>query len=119
MGYSSEDAAADAAAADEGDRVLLHAIDTAETLAADFVDAWTSDPLSPDVTVGLEIGAGDQPVFVFTLLVDLDDDLPAEEFPEARVERLQSDLRSRIASTEVDDWDWIVTLRAKVRAQPR
>lgn len=61
----------------------------------------------------------DQPLFVFTLLIDLPEDFAAEDFPSALVARLQDDLRAQIAGTPVDDWDWIVTVLTKAELARR
>lgn len=71
------------------------------------------------MSVGLDAGAEYQPVFVFSLLLALDDDLDADEYPGAEVEKVQSDLRARVASSSVDEWDWIVTTGTKAGAARR
>jgi hypothetical protein len=67
--------------------------------------------------VRLAAGAGDRPVFVFELLVDLDDDLEADDYPVEQIGQLRDKLRSRItSSSRVDDWDWIVNTGTKAGA---
>jgi hypothetical protein len=119
MGYSSSDAAHDAADAARAEAALDAALEAADSICTSFVTEHQDSPLSPDVSVSLEVGAEDQPVFVFSLLVELEDDLDPNDFPEDEIETLQSALRARIVNTPVDDWDWIVTTGTKAGAARR
>lgn len=116
MSYSASDAAQDAYDAQREEDALAEAAEEADALVARFGEDLGDDDLRPVASVRLAVGAEDQPVFVFELLVDLDDDLDADDFPLDRIGDLRDDLRSRIASSTVDDWDWIVNAGTKAGA---
>ena len=106
----------DAERADEASTPPLEALrSTIKSFLADHQDSL----LSPEVWVDVDPGAEEQPVFVVSLLVDLEDDLDPDDFPRSEVEALQDDLRDRISKTPVDRWDWIVTTGTKAGAARR
>lgn len=107
MEYSSEQA-------DAAERSL--ALEEARRIGESFAHDWASDPLSPEVSVKLDIGAEEQPIFVFSLLLKLDDDLDTDEYPHREIEQLKSDLRTRISGSPVDEWDSVVVAGTKVAA---
>lgn len=94
---------------------LLAARKAAEDVARSFAQDRGSGPLTPDVTVKLDTGAEDQPVFLFSLLLNLSDDLDPNEYPSEEIKALQSDLRARIAASPVDRWRSVVQAHAKHR----
>lgn len=116
MSHSEDDAAQAADDAERMDTALLEAGDAAVEIAHGFEQAWEGDQLHPSVSVDLTVGGEDQPVIVFLLLVELDDDLDSEDYPADDVARLQRDLRERIPGSPVDDWDWIVSTGTKAGA---
>lgn len=71
------------------------------------------------MSVVLDIGADDEPLFVFSLLVELEEDFDVDNYPDVEVERLRSDLRSRVPRTPVDDWRWLLTTGTKAGAARR
>ena len=114
----------DASAAHDADQAMEElddALRAARTVGSAFEVDWREREtrLEPNLNVDLVVGAEDQPLFVLTLLLNLPDDLAAEDFPGEAVEKLQEDLRGRIAGTPVDGWDWIVTTRTKAGADRR
>jgi hypothetical protein len=113
VSYSPSDAAQDARRAEE---VLTEAFNEAEALVDTFVTDLGGSDLQPVASVRLATGAGDQPVFAFELLVDLDDDLEADDYPVEQIGQLRDEFRSRITSSRVDDWDWIVNTGTKAGA---
>lgn len=76
---------------------------------------WESEDPKPELTVDVDAGEEGQPVFVFSLLLDLDEDFDPAEFPSEAVEQLKADLRARVVDSEVDHWDWLVTAAARPR----
>lgn len=116
MGFSASDAAQAAADAVRAEHALTEALAVAESVADVFTQARAGADLGPSVSVRLAAGAEDQPMFVFELLVDLDDDLDVDDYPAEAIGDLQDDLRSRIAASDVDGWDWIVTTGTKAGA---
>jgi len=119
MGYNSTDAARDAHDAERGDALLLEALSLAQEICRAFAERFQDDPLGPAISVELELGSDDQPVFVFTLLMEIDDDFDADEYPAEGIERLLKDLRENVADSIVDDWDWFVTTATKAGAAER
>lgn len=119
MGMSWGDAAAAAHDAAAADAALATALVEAETVAAAFSDDQLANSLQPAVSVDLEVGGDDRPLFVFSLNVDLDDDLDADDYPIDEIQELASALRSRIATTPIDSWAWLVTAGTKAGAAHR
>ena len=115
-GMSWSDATAAAHDAEAADAALGAALAEAETVAAAFSDEQLENALQPAVSVDLEVGGDDLPLFVFSLNVDLDDDLDADDYPIDEIQELASALRSRIATTTVDGWAWLVTAGTKAGA---
>jgi len=116
MGMSWSDAADAARDAERAEAALAEALTEAETIAASFTEERSGSPLQPAVSVDLDIGGDDQPLFVFSMNVDLEDDLAAEDYPLAEIQELTSALRSRIASSTVVGWSWLVTTGTKAGA---
>ena len=116
MGMSWSDAAAAAHDADRADAALAEALAEAQAIAASFSDESADNPLRPAVSVDLDIGGDDQPLFVFFVNFELDDDLAADDYPLDEIQELTSALRSRIAGSAVDDWAWLVTAGTKAGA---
>ncbi len=115
MGYLKSGPAhaqADAEALDEA----LHA---ARGIGESFAQDWHDSTLSPAVSVVLDTGADDEPLFVFSLLVELDEDFDVDNYPEAEIEALRSDLRSRVPGTPVGDWRWLLATGTKAGAARR
>lgn len=113
---SWSDAAAAAHDAELADAALAETRADAEAIAAAFHDEWADNALRPAVSVGLDVGGDDQPLFVFSMNVEIDDDLDADEYPLDEIQALTSALRSRIATSSVDDWAWLVTAGTKASA---
>ena len=116
MGMSWSDAAAEAHDAERADAALAEALAEAETIAVTFTDERSANPLHPAVSVDLDIGGDDQPLFVFSMNVEIADDLDANEYPLDEIQELSSALRARIASSSVDDWAWLVSPGTKAGA---
>ena len=116
MGMSWSDAADAARDAEREEVALTEALAEAEAIAASFTDERSSDLLQPAVSVDLDIGGDDQPLFVFSMNVDLEDDLDADAYPLEEIQGLTSALRSRIAESTVVGWAWLVTTGTKAGA---
>lgn len=116
MGVSWSDAASEAHDAERSDAALAGALAEAEDIAAEFSDEWSTRPLHPAVSVDLDIGGDDHPLFVFSMNVEIADDLDADEYPLDEIQELTSALRSRIAASVVDNWAWLVSPGTKAGA---
>lgn len=117
---SSWNSAADAARdAEREEPSLAGVLADAQLIAATFTDAGSSSHLRPEASVALDVGGDDQPLFVFTMDVDLEDDLDVAEYPMNDIQALVSDLRSRIAASSVVSWAWMVTAGTRAGASHR
>jgi hypothetical protein len=106
---SADDAAHDA---EQRQQQLAAAFRAAGAISDELTQEWRSKDLSPAVSVKLDVGEDNDPVFVFSILLRLDEDFDASQFPGELVEQLKSDLRSRVVASEVDLWNWLVTAAA-------
>ena len=106
------DAASYAHQAELAEEALRAARAAAEGIAGEFIRGWDSSPLRPVVTVALVTGSDGQPLFIFSLNVDLD----ATEYPADAMAELAADLRRRIVGSPVDGWAWLVTAHSKAGA---
>ncbi|MDZ7733156.1 MAG: hypothetical protein U5R31_08575 [Acidimicrobiia bacterium] len=113
---SWSDAVAAAHDAELADAALAEALAEAEAIAASFGDERADNPLRPGVSVDLESGGDDQPLFVFSMNVEIADDLDADDYPLDEIQELTSALRSSIAGSSVDNWAWLVTAGTKASA---
>ena len=114
MGYTADDAASDAYYAAQEAEDLEATTERGRQLVEEFLGAWADHQLSPGLAFSVEAGGDDQPLFVFTIQVSLEEDFDAAEWPADAVEELTADLRSRISGTEIDNWDWFVGASIKV-----
>ena len=109
-------APADERSADEYLEALTVAMRVAKQIRSDFVASLS--PCSPayDLEWELRHGSGDRLIFVFSVVIDLEEDFDIREYPRDEVNRLTADLRERIGGTEVDSWDvWVVTVTTRPR----
>ncbi len=113
MASTSVDAAREAHDAEELDVALRVALTEAAAICVAFVAAHGDTPSAPGLTVRLGVGADEEPTFVFRLLLPLDEDFDAREFPEAEYKSLAADVNRRIAETAVESWPWLVTAGIK------
>lgn len=102
----------DAHDADREQAALDRAHDAADQVVADLNSKWEATGVPTRLSVEVPVGAEDQPVFTFTLLLDLADDFDVADWPADQVEALSDEIRRRLIGSPVDDWDWLVTARA-------
>lgn len=115
MRYAPHRHASDRSTSDEEALAFEQATTIANDLAAELTAKWSSEPLSPDVRVELTTGEYGDPLFVFSVNVDLPDDLPAAEYPMDHLSGLKKYVRARIIATPVDEWKWLVEVGTKAR----
>lgn len=84
----------------------------AAQIVADLNRGWEASGSTARLSWEVRAGADDQPVFTFTLLLDLAEDFDPADWPADQVEALSEEIRNRLIGSEVDDWDWLVTSRA-------
>lgn len=98
------------------DAALTRALEAAEALVAACNEEWTSETLDPRASVELKAGAEDQPLFVFTIWVALDESFDPQDWPGELIERLKGALRGKIVISEADSFDWYVTVNSRASA---
>ena len=104
------DAAWDSDGTDRQTRALDEALTAAEAIGQEFAQRWRSNPLSPTVGVDRRLGSRDQPLFVLTIALDLEEDFDDDAWRDGQVEKMVEDLRSLVLNNStVNDWDWLVT----------
>lgn len=116
MPTSRGEAAAGAQEAERTDGALEEALTEAQAIAEGFSGERADDALRPAVSVDLEAGGDDQPLFVFSVSIDIADDLAVGDYPLDEIQRLKSALRARVAGSAVDGWAWLVTVGTKATA---
>lgn len=109
VGYGADDGGRDRDDADREARALDEALTVAEAIGQEFAERWTANPLSPTVAVDLGGGSRDQPLFVLTIALDLEEDFDVIAWQEGQVAEMVEDLRSHVVRSKVNDWDWLVT----------
>lgn len=86
----------------------------AEKVSSDFVENLPPRSLAYDVEWRTRHGSDDQLIFVFTIVLDLEESLDLRDYPREAVKRITADLRKRLAGTKVDSWGtWVVTATAR------
>lgn len=116
MGLSWSGAAAEAHDTELADAALAGALAEAESIAVSFTDEQSAHALHPAVRVDLDAGGDGQSLFVFSMNIDIADDLDADDYPLDEIQELSSALRSQIARSSVDEWDWLVSPGTKAGA---
>lgn len=116
MRHMWSDAAADAHDSELADAALAEAQSAAAAIAESFTSEWARSSLRPDASVNLDVGGDDQTLFTFSLNVDLDDDLDANEYPMDALQELASALRARVTASPVNGWAWLVENGTKASA---
>lgn len=119
MGLSLGDTIGASRDSDHEGVALAQALVEAEAISSVFTEERSDISLLPRVRVDLDVGGDDQPLFVFSIYFDLDDDLAADDYPLDEIQDLTSELRARIADSSVDGWAWLVTTGTKAGAARR
>jgi hypothetical protein len=92
----------------------LSTLEEAQEAAGQIVHAFNaahqSADLHPRAEVDLTLGSVDQPLFVFTIHLDLASDVDLADAPVAAIDALTADLEGRIVQGPVDDHSWYVTV---------
>ncbi len=113
----SRDAEADQARDAESQAAVLDAVlAEAQSIAGSFTAEHSDNRLQPAASVVVDVGGDDRPLFVFSMDVDLEDDLDTDDYPLHEIQKLTSELRSLIIASSVVDWSWLVTAGTKATA---
>lgn len=104
------DPAHDAYDAERAEVALTQAAHAAQEIAATFNREHEGSELHPTLRSDLTAGGDEQPLFVFSLVIALDEDFDADDYPSAVVEEFVSDARRRVEASPVDEWSWLVSV---------
>ena len=95
----------------EIEAALAAAREDAERVRAEFVDGLPPDSLAYDVEWTTRYGSEDRLIFIFSVVLDLDEKLRMRDYPREAVNQVIADLRRRLVGTRVDAWGvWVVTI---------
>ena len=101
----------------EFEAALEAAKEDAERVRAEFVDSLPPDSLAYDAEWTTRYGSEDRLIFIFSVVLDLDEDLRIRDYPREAVNRVTADLRRRLVGTRVDTWGvWVVTITLRPRS---
>ena len=95
----------------EIEAALAAAKEDAERVRAEFVDGLPADSLAYDAEWTTRYGSEDRLIFIFSVVLDLDEKLRMRDYPREAVNQVIADLRRRLVGTRVDAWGvWVVTI---------
>ena len=116
VSYSISNAAQDERSAAE----FQAAKDAADEVKSEFVrDLPPGSPVY-DLEWITRYGSNDRLIFVFSVVIDLDEDFERSEYPDAEMDDLTADLWKKIIGSKVDDWGvGVVTATARPKTAIR
>lgn len=88
----------------EIEAALAAAKEDAERVRAEFVDGLPADSLAYDAEWTTQYGSEDRLIFIFSVVLDLDEKLRMRDYPREAVNQVIADLRRRLVGTRVDAW---------------
>ena len=116
MSYPSVDAWQDELSAVEFQAALNAAKQDAERVRAEFVENLPPGSPAYDAEWTTRYGSEDRLIFVFSVVLDLEEDFDTREYPNEAAACATTDLRSRLVGTKVDDWGvYVVTVTGRPR----
>ena len=88
----------------------------AERVREEFVASLPADALAYDAEWTTRIGSKGRLIFVFSVVLDLEDNMNFHDYPGEEMARATSDLRKRLADTKVARWNvFVVTVECRPR----
>ena len=88
----------------------------AERVKQEFVASLVQDSPAYDSEWTTRYGSEDRLIFVFSVVLDLEEDFDTRDYPDEAAASATSDLRSRLVGTKVDDWGvYVVTVTGHPR----
>ena len=96
------------------------ALDTAkqdaERVRTEFVESLPADSPAYDAEWTTRYGSKDRLIFVFAVVLDLDNDADTRDYPYEAAGSAIDDLRRRLVGTKVDEWGvYVVTVAGRPR----
>ena len=108
MSYPSVYAWQDDLSAAEYQAALDAAKQDAERVRAEFVESLPPDSPAYDAEWTTPYGSEDRLIFVFSVVLDLEEDFDTREYPAEAAAGATAWLRNRHVGTKVDDWGVVV-----------
>ena len=116
MSYPSVDAWQDELSATEFQAALDAAKQDAERVRTEFVQSLPADTPAYDAEWTTRYGSEDRLIFVFSVVLDLEEDFDTRDYPYEAAARATADLRNRLVGTKVDGWGvFVVTVTGRPR----
>ena len=116
MSYPSVYAWQDELSAAEFQAALDVAKRDAERVRIEFVDSLPSGSPAYDAEWTTRYGSEDRLIFVFSVVLDLEENFDTRDYPGEVADAATADLRKRLVGTKVDDWGvYVVTVTGRPR----
>ena len=88
----------------------------AERVRTEFVQSLPLGSPAYDAEWTTRYGSEDRLIFVYSVVLDLDEDFDTRDYPAEAAAIATADLRHRLVGTEVDDWGvYVVTVTGRPR----
>ena len=89
----------------------------AERVRAEFVESLPADSPAYDAEWRTRYGSKDRLIFVFSVVLDLDEDFDIRDYPYEAADNATADLRKRLAGTKVAEWGvFVVTVISRPKS---
>ena len=96
--------------------VLDAAKQDAERVRKEFVESLPPSSAACDAEWITRYGSKDRLIFVFSVVLDLEEDFDTRDYPYEAAARATADLRNRLVGTKVDEWGvFVVTVTGRAR----
>ena len=116
MSYPSVYAWQDELSAAEFQAALDAAKQDAERVKKEFVESLAPSSPAYDAEWTTRYGSEDRLIFVFSVVLDLEEDFDTRDYPGEAADAATADLRRRLVGTKVDDWGvYVVTVTGRPR----
>ena len=116
MSYPSVYAWQDELSATDFQAALDAAKQDAERVRKEFVESLPPGSPAYDAEWTTRYGSKDRLIFVFSVVLDLEEDFDTRDYPTEAAARATADLRNRLVGTKVDEWGvFVVTVTGRPR----
>lgn len=89
----------------------------AERIRKEFVASRPPDSPAYDAEWTTRYGSEDRLIFVFSVVLDLNEDFDVRDYPHDEALSATEDLRRRLVGTKVDDWGvYVVTVTSRLKS---
>ena len=89
----------------------------ADRVRAEFVESLPAGSPAYDAEWRTRYGSKDRLIFVFSVVLDLDEDFDIRDYPYEAADNATADLRKRLAGTKVAEWGvFVVTVISRPKS---